>query len=90
MTAPTLITYGRCEPNPPERQTYLRDALPNSTMVVFSESGHTAHLEQPELFGQVLRAFLADEPLPVEHYNGEATALGWSTRRACCSEETSD
>ena len=81
ITAPTLITYGRCEPNPPERQTYLRDAIPNSTMIVFDESGHNAHREQPELFGRVLRAFLSDEPLPLEHYDGKASTLGWSAKR---------
>lgn len=75
VKAPTLITYGRCEPNPPERQTYLRDAIPNSIMIVFDESGHNAHREQPELFGQVLRAFLYDEPLPLEHYDREAETL---------------
>jgi len=75
ITAPTLITYGRCEPNPPQRQTFLRDAIPNSIMVVFDKSGHNAHLEQPELFGDVLCAFLADEPLPLEHYDGVASAL---------------
>jgi proline iminopeptidase len=81
IKAPTLITYGRCEPNPPERQTYLRDAIPNSAMVVFDESGHNAHREQPELFGRVLRAFLSDKSLPMEHYDEKAGALGWSAKR---------
>ena len=81
IEAPTLITYGRYEPNPPERQTYLRDAIPNNTMIVFDESGHNAHREQPELFGRVLRAFLSDDTLPLEHYDGKASALGWSAKR---------
>ena len=90
VTAPTLITYGRCEPNPPERQTYLRDALPNSAMVVFDRSGHTPHVEQRELFGQVLRAFLADQPLPLEPYHGQASDLGWSATRTCCDGAAGD
>jgi len=81
VNAPALITYGRCEPNPPERQTYLRDAIPNSVMVVFDKSGHNAHLEQPELFGHVLRAFLLGDQLPLEPYYGEASDLCWSAKR---------
>jgi len=78
ISSPTLITYGCCEVNPPERQTFLRDAIPNSKMVIFEESGHNAHLEQPDLFGNVLRAFLNDEILPLEEYRGTAAALKWS------------
>ncbi|MFC1610426.1 alpha/beta fold hydrolase [Myxococcota bacterium] len=78
VNAPALLTYGRCEPNPPERQTFLRDALPNATMVVFDQSGHNAHREQPELFGRVLNAFLTDAALPVTPFDGSAQSLGWS------------
>jgi len=80
IDAPTLITYGCCEVNPPERQTFLRDAIPKSKMVIFTESGHNAHLEQPELFGDVLRAFLTDENLPLEAYMENAAALNWSEK----------
>lgn len=78
VNAPVLLTYGRCEPNPPERQTFLRDALPNATMVVFELSGHNAHLEQPELFSRLLRAFLSGKPLPMPAFAGPAESLGWS------------
>ena len=47
-------------------------------MIVFDESGHNAHREQPELFGRLLRAFLSGEVLPMEHYDGTASTLGWT------------
>jgi len=78
VMAPTLITYGCCEVNPPERQTFLRDAIPNSKMVIFAESGHNAHKEQPELFRDVLSAFLSDEDLPLQEYMGLSGDLSWS------------
>lgn len=70
IAAPALVIYGRCEPAPIERQLYLRDALQDATMVVFEESGHQALLEQHELFMDLVRAFLADEPLPMPAYTG--------------------
>lgn len=37
-------------PNPPERQPYLRDVIPNSVVLVFEKSGHNANREQSELY----------------------------------------
>jgi proline iminopeptidase len=71
VEAPTLVTYGRCEPTPMVRQTFLRDALPNATMVVFEQSGHQALTEEHDLFIRTIRAFLADEALPLPSYTGD-------------------
>lgn len=70
VTAPSLVTWGACEPNPIERHTYLRDALPEATMVIFEESGHQALTEQHDLFVATVRAFLAGEELPLPAYLG--------------------
>ncbi|MDX9720313.1 MAG: alpha/beta fold hydrolase [Myxococcota bacterium] len=71
VDAPLLLTWGRCEPAPIERQLLLRDAAPNASLVIFEHSGHQAMDEEPELFLETVRAFLADEPLPIEPYTGD-------------------
>ncbi len=68
VEAPALVTWGRCEISPIELHTFLRDALPEATMVIFEQSGHQALFEQHELFMDTVRAFLADQPLPLPAY----------------------
>lgn len=58
IAAPTLFTYGRHEPMHDEAQ-YSHGLLPGSEIVVFEQSAHMAHLEEPERYLQVLREFLA-------------------------------
>jgi proline iminopeptidase len=45
-----------------------KKALHNSTLVYFTDAGHNVYQDQPELFMKVLKAFLADSPLPVADY----------------------
>jgi proline iminopeptidase len=71
VTAPVLLTTGKCDSSPVERQTVLRDALPSATMVVFEKSGHHPLIEEKELFVQTVRAFLKDQPLPMPAFEGE-------------------
>jgi pimeloyl-ACP methyl ester carboxylesterase len=41
---------------------HLAAALPNATSVQFERSGHSPHIEEPELFNQTLRDFAATLP----------------------------
>ena len=41
---------------------HLAAALPNATAIQFSRSGHSPHIEEPELFNQTLRDFAATLP----------------------------
>ena len=68
IEAPALLMWGVCEPSPSERLVYLLDNLPDARLVVFEKSGHNAMEEEPELFFEIVRAFLADKPLPYKAY----------------------
>lgn len=57
ISLPTLFTCGRYELMN-EEVRYSYSLLPGSELVVFENSAHMAHLEEPELYLQVLRDFL--------------------------------
>ena len=59
IAVPTLITVGRYDEVSPSCAETLRRGIPGSRLVVFEESSHSAHLEEPERYLAVLRAFLA-------------------------------
>lgn len=71
IEAPTLLTWGSCEPSPRERLTNLLGHLPNARLVIFGESGHNAMEEQRDLFFRTIRAFLAGESLPMDTYTSK-------------------
>ncbi len=61
LDVPTLITYGQLSQVYTEAAALWMDQhIPNSRRVVFAESGHAPHLEEPDLFNQTLAGF-ADE-----------------------------
>jgi proline-specific peptidase len=60
LLAPTLITVGRYDQFTPRCAETLHQGIPNSQMVVFEDSSHLAHLEEPERYLRVVAAFLAD------------------------------
>jgi len=64
VTAPTLLTWGRCEPSPRERLAWMLGHLPDARLAVFEKSGHNAMTEEPVLFMDVVRTFLDGAPLP--------------------------
>jgi proline iminopeptidase len=66
IKAPALLTWGRCEPSPRERLTWMLDHLPDARFVTFERSGHNAMEEQRELFFKLVRAFLAGRTLPMK------------------------
>jgi proline iminopeptidase len=71
VKAPSLLTWGRCEPSPHERLTNLLDYLPDARFVVFKKSGHNAMEEERELFFQTIGAFLAGRALPTPSYRSK-------------------
>ena len=41
----------------PKTGPYMRDAIPEATLAMFADSGHSPHLKEPELFNQVVGDF---------------------------------
>lgn len=60
LTIPTLIAHGRLSQLYGKNvATYLQDNIPHSDLIGFAQSGHAPHLEQPELFTEMLANFAA-------------------------------
>jgi proline iminopeptidase len=60
IRVPTLITNGRYDEVVPECGETLHHGIPNSRLVIFEESSHSAHLEEPERYFAVLNDFLGN------------------------------
>jgi proline iminopeptidase len=58
IDVPTLITVGRYDEVVPSCAETMHRGIKGSQLVVFEESAHLAHLEEPERYLQVLRTFL--------------------------------
>lgn len=58
LTMPTLFSCGRYDEVRPEDTEFYRSLVPGSEMVIFEESSHVPHLEEPERYAEVLRGFL--------------------------------
>lgn len=58
ITAPALVLGGRHDECTPAIQQDLHRRLPGSEWVVFEESAHVPHLEEPQRFREVVEAFL--------------------------------
>ncbi len=59
ITVPTLITSGRHDEATPTIAETVHKGIPNSKWVVFEESSHMPHAEEPEGYMQVLDEFLS-------------------------------
>ncbi len=59
IKVPTLITCGRHDELTPACSETIHRGIAGSEMVIFEESSHVAHLEEPERFTKVLRDFLS-------------------------------
>ena len=62
---PTLVMKGECDYVPWEVARDYKSSFPNSRMVYLEHTGHLLWGGQPDLTFRVMRAFLADAPLPV-------------------------
>ena len=60
---PTLIAHGaHSHLYGSDTADFLGAAIPRSKIVQFDQSGHSPHIEQPELFNRALRDFAASLP----------------------------
>ncbi len=58
IRVPTLIISGRYDESTPLLNEVLHRGIPGSEWVVLENSSHLAHVEEPELYMQTVRAFL--------------------------------
>ncbi|HEY7034834.1 MAG TPA: proline iminopeptidase-family hydrolase [Thermomicrobiales bacterium] len=58
IRVPTLITCGRYDEVVPSCSETMRRGIPGAELVVFEESAHMVHFEEPERYFAVLRDFL--------------------------------
>ena len=59
IDVPTLITVGRYDEITPACAETIRQGVRNSRVVVFENSAHSAHVEEGELYADVVESFLA-------------------------------
>jgi proline-specific peptidase len=55
---PTLITSGRYDESTPRINEVLHNGIAGSEWVIFENSSHMAHIEEPELFLPTVQAFI--------------------------------
>ena len=60
ISAPTLITVGRYDELTPACAETLHRGIPNSRMVIFEESAHLAHMEEPDKYCQAVADFMVE------------------------------
>lgn len=60
IRVPTLVTSGRHDEATPLIAKTVHDGIPGSRWVIFEESSHMAHAEEPERYMKVLDDFLTD------------------------------
>jgi pimeloyl-ACP methyl ester carboxylesterase len=59
VQAPALILAGRHDPEAPlPCSEQLLAGIPDASLVVFEQSGHSPFIEEPSLFAEVVDAFL--------------------------------
>ena len=67
---PVLILKGECDYIQWDVAYQYRTTLPNSTVLYIPGAGHAIYYDRPDLYSQVVRAFLRDRPLPLPPYEG--------------------
>ena len=70
LATPALVIKGSCDYLSWAYGTDYQQALPNARLVYLHHAGHNAYQDQPSQFLAVVRAFLADRPLPVPPWRG--------------------
>jgi proline-specific peptidase len=58
IDVPTLVTCGRYDEITPACSETIAEGIPNARMVIFEESAHVAHLEEPEAYASTVEEFL--------------------------------
>jgi pimeloyl-ACP methyl ester carboxylesterase len=63
IAVPTLLVWGELDARSPLRVAReFERAIPDATLVVLPGAGHMSHVEQPERFSEVVRAFCRAHP----------------------------
>ena len=63
IAQPTLIVHGaNSHLYGADTADHLVAALPNARAITFERSGHSPHIEQPDLFNSTIRDFAASLP----------------------------
>ncbi|MDD5556776.1 MAG: proline iminopeptidase-family hydrolase [bacterium] len=60
IAVPTLVTSGRHDEATPAIAETVHKGIPGSRRVIFEQSAHESHIEEPELYRQVLIEFLEE------------------------------
>jgi L-proline amide hydrolase len=58
ITIPTLVTSGRYDECTPMQAEIVKNGIPGAEWIIFEESSHLAHAEEPERYLQVLDEYL--------------------------------
>ena len=65
IAVPTLLLWGELDARSPLGIAHeLRQAIPDSELVVIPGAGHVSNLEQPEAFNDAVRRFCRAHPAP--------------------------
>jgi proline iminopeptidase len=59
IKTPVLITCGRYDELGPACAATMQAGIPNAEAVIFEESAHVAHIEEPEAYRKRVSEFLA-------------------------------
>lgn len=60
ITCPTLTLVGQHDvPTPPSEAKTMAEHIPHATLEIIPDAGHVSNMEQPEVFTQAVRSFLA-------------------------------
>jgi proline iminopeptidase len=71
LQTPALILRGACDYIPWESTLSYKQTLQNSTLILIENAGHALTEAQPEVVLASMRAFLTNQPLPIEPYTSE-------------------
>lgn len=67
---PILVIRGQCDSQPWGFANEYLELFPNHQLHIIPDAGHSAYVEQPELFQQAIRTFLAGAPLNSDGIKG--------------------
>lgn len=70
VDTPVLVLRGECDYLAWEVTREYRDLLPGSRQIPVDGAGHVIQQDQPAQYRELVRAFLLDEPLPLEPHEG--------------------
>lgn len=67
---PALILRGECDYITWDLAYQYKASLPNASLLYIRGAGHIIYHDQPDLYFSAIRAFLLDQPLPLQPFTG--------------------